>query len=157
VYTNAGCTGTAVTAIGEEDVGTKEYWAKWTVNTYSITYNLGGGTNPDDAPASYTYGTGAALPTPSKTGNSFGGWYTNAGCTGTAVTAIGEEDVGTKEYWAKWTVNTYSITYNLGGGTNPDDAPASYTTAPAPRCRRRQRRETASAGGTRTPASPAPP
>lgn len=95
--------------------------------SYTITYNLDDGTNPDEAPTSYTYGTGAALPTPTKTGYNFGGWYTMSDLSGSAAPSIGTADTGAKEYWAKWTAASYSITYNLDGGTNPDGAPASYT------------------------------
>lgn len=43
--------------------------------TYQIAYNLDGGTNASDAPVSYQKGVGTALPTPTKEGYTFLGWY----------------------------------------------------------------------------------
>lgn len=80
-----------------------------TVNaSYAITYYLDSGTNPENAPADYIYATGATLPTPTKSGYTFGGWYTDSGLTTSAGTVISTTDTGTKEYWAKWTVVTSS-------------------------------------------------
>ncbi len=47
------------------------------LTTYSISYVLGGGKNPADAPASYTQMTAWAitLPTPTRSGYVFMGWY----------------------------------------------------------------------------------
>ena len=58
---------------------------------------------PGGAPASYTYGVGATLPTPTRSGYTFAGWYTNAGFTGSPVTAISATDTGDKAFFAKWT------------------------------------------------------
>ena len=67
---------------------------------------------------------GATLPTDvTRTGYTFKGWYDNENLTGSPVTAISNTETGNKEYWAKWTVNQYTITYDLAGGTvegNPD-------------------------------------
>ncbi len=92
-------------------------------HVYMITYNLNGGTNPGGAPAGYTYGSGATLPTPTRAGFTFGGWYETSGLTGSAVTTIGTTDTGAKEYWAKWTENTYAVTVNVRLNGSPSDAP----------------------------------
>ncbi|MEA4815471.1 MAG: InlB B-repeat-containing protein [Lachnospiraceae bacterium] len=126
-YTNPELSGSNETSISDTDTGSKDYYAKWTVNTYTITYNLNSGINPDDAPISYTYGIGATLPIPTKTGHTFGGWYTTTNFSGSAVTSIIGTDTGNKAYYAKWTANSYTIIYNLDSGINPDDAPTSYT------------------------------
>ena len=95
---------------------------------YSITYNLNGGTNHTDNPASYTVETATiTLQDASKIGYTFAGWYDNAECTGEKVTQIIKGSTGNKELWAKWEAVSYSITYNLNGGTNHTDNPASYT------------------------------
>ena len=46
------------------------------------------------------------------TGHTFKGWYDNEGLTGDPVTAIGNTETGNKEYWAKWEINQYTITYD---------------------------------------------
>ncbi|MCL2629063.1 MAG: InlB B-repeat-containing protein [Oscillospiraceae bacterium] len=127
-FDNVGLTGSAVTSISATDTGNKEFWAKWTVNTYTITYNLDGGTQQAGTWGSYTFGTALALPTsPTKTGYTFGGWFDNAGLTGSAVTTISATDTGNKEFWAKWTPNTYTIAYNLDGGTQQAGTWSLYT------------------------------
>ena len=72
--------------------------------TYTVTLNTNGGTINSGNVTSYTYGTGAALPTADNvtyTGHTFIGWYDNEGLTGSPVTAIGDTETGNKEYWAK--------------------------------------------------------
>ena len=118
-YENEGLTGDPVTAIGGTETGNKEYWAKWEANTYPVTLNTNGGTINSGKVTSYTYGTGAALPTADDmtyTGYTFKGWYDNEGLTGDPVTAIGDTETGDKEYWAKWTINQYTITVKPENG-----------------------------------------
>lgn len=94
---------------------------------YNITYNKNGGTIADESNyTSYTYGKGLTLPTPARTGYTFGGWYTTSDFTGSAVTSISGTDTGEKNYYAKWTPISYNITYELNGG-NAQGNPASYT------------------------------
>jgi len=94
---------------------------------YTITYNLGGGTNASSNPATYTIQSPAiTLSAPTRTGYTFGGWYANSGLTGNQVTTIGGGSTGNVELWAKWTPTQYTITYNLGGGTNHGDNPTTY-------------------------------
>ncbi len=72
--------------------------------SYTVTLNTNGGTINAGNVTSYTYGTGATLPTNvTKDGFTFGGWYDNSGLTGSAVTTISTTATGNKEYWAKWT------------------------------------------------------
>ena len=104
-------------------------YAKFTPNTYAITYELDGGSNAAANPATYTYGTGVPerdFVTPAKTGNTFEGWYSDAGFT-TKVTSISATHTGDVQLYAKFTPNNYTITYNLDGGVNAASNPASYT------------------------------
>ena len=103
-----------------------ELTVQWTAPTYAVTLNTNGGTINNGNVTEYTYGVGAALPAADDmtyTGHTFKGWYDNEGLTGSPVTAIGSTETGDKEYWAKWEINQYTITYDLAGGTvegNPD-------------------------------------
>lgn len=79
-------------------------------HSYSITYKdqdnvTYTGTNGNSLPASYTYGTGVTLVDGEKSGYTFGGWYENSGCTGSAVTTISTTATGAKTFYAKWTQN----------------------------------------------------
>ena len=92
-------------------------YAKWTVNTYKITYNLNGGTNNSKNVATRKYGKAVTLYNPTRTGYTFGGWYTTKKCTGTAVTKIAKTYAKNVTLYAKWTVNKYTIKFNANGGT----------------------------------------
>ena len=116
-YENAQFTGNAVTAISDTDYGDKTYYAKWMSKTYSITFNTDGGTIKGSYVTEYSYGEGAVLPTDvEKSGYTFAGWYGNEQFDGNAVTEILNTEYGDKTYYAKWTANTYSITFNTNGG-----------------------------------------
>ena len=76
--------------------------------TYTVKLNTNGGTINSGNITSYTYGTGATLPTDvTKDGFVFGGWCDNIDLTGTPVTAISATDKGNKEFWAKWNAVEY--------------------------------------------------
>ena len=126
-YDNEGLTGDPVTAIGNTETGNKEYWAKWEINQYTITYDLAGGT-AEGNPNTYTIETGAfTLKNPTKSGYTFTGW-SGTGLDGenNMTVTIHTGSTGNRTYTAHWSLNTYSITYDLDGGTafgNPD----SYT------------------------------
>lgn len=86
---------------------------------YTVTYNKNGGTIAGESNyTSYTYGKGLTLPTPTRQGYIFGGWYTNSGLTGNAVTSISTTDTGNKTYYAKWTAGEYTVTFNYQGATS---------------------------------------
>ena len=96
-------------------------------NTYTVTLNTNDGTIADGKDVtSYNYGEGATLPTAgdmTREGYTFAGWYDNEVLTGNPITEISTDETGNRTYWAKWTINQYTITYDLDGGTaegNPD-------------------------------------
>ena len=96
-----------------------ELTVQWTAPTYAVTLNTNGGTIADGKDVTgYTYGVGATLPTDvTRTGYTFKGWYDNENLTGSPVTAIGGTEMGNKEYWAKWEINQYTITFDTNGGS----------------------------------------
>ena len=104
--------------------------------TYTITYELNGGTNHADNPKTYTFATETiTLKAPSKAGDSFIGWYLDAALT-YPIKQIEKGSHGNLTLYAKWKSNmpegpdpaeTYTITYELNGGTNHADNPAAYT------------------------------
>lgn len=104
------------------------FYPEWAAISYTITYNLNGGTNPGSEPTSYTVATGATLPTPTKTGYTFLGWYANSDLsTGGVQTSIAQGTTGNKEYWAKWEYKVTAITLDKGtGGTANGSASVTY-------------------------------
>ena len=105
---------------------------QWTDPTYAVTLHPSGGTINNGNVTEYIYGVGATLPTADDmtyTGHTFKGWYDNEGLTGDPVTAIGGTEMGNKEYWAKWTINQYTITFDTDGGSEVAPITQDYGTA----------------------------
>ena len=94
-----------------------------------ITYYTDGGSIEDiEQYSSYAEGESLTLPVPAKDGYTFDGWYESESFDGEAVTAISATDTGDKVFYAKWTANTYTVTYNKDGGNIADeDSYTSYT------------------------------
>ncbi len=120
-YTEAACTNaydfsTAVTA-------DKTLYAKWTSNggstTYTITFDKNDGTGTYTTQSVTSGGTASRPTDPTRSGYTFGGWYTEAGCTNvydftTPVTA-------SKTLYAKWTPGGgstyYTVSFDMNNGT----------------------------------------
>jgi uncharacterized repeat protein (TIGR02543 family) len=95
---------------------------------YEITYNLDGGAFAVVVPGYYrSTDADYTLPVPTKTGYNFGGWYKDNVFTDPAVTKITQGSIEDKNFYAKWEVITYDITYGLNGGINDTRNPANYT------------------------------
>ena len=125
-YSNASFSGTAITQIGANWEGT--LYAKWTEETPEevIYWVLNGGTVSGTLPQFVT--STYTLPTPSREGYTFGGWYSNASFSGTALTSIPAGWEGT--LYAKWTVieSSADIKWELNGGSYTDGTlPTSVT------------------------------
>ena len=90
---------------------------QWTAPTYTVTLHTNDGTINSGNVTEYTYGVGATLPTDvTRTGYTFKGWYDNENLTGSPVTAISNTETGNKEYWAKWEINQYTVTFKPKNG-----------------------------------------
>ena len=90
------------------------------VTTYTITYNLNGGTGCSNT----TYTDSTTLCEPTRDGYTFGGWATTDG--GATVYNANANVSGTDlTLYANWTQISYTITYNLNGGTGCSNG--SYT------------------------------
>ena len=109
-----------------------ELTVQWTAPIYAVTLNTNGGTINNGNVTEYIYGVGATLPTADDmtyTGHTFKGWYDNEGLTGDPVMAIGGTEMGNKEYWAKWEINQYTITFDTAGGSAIAPITQDYGTA----------------------------
>ena len=103
--------------------------AQFAVPSYTVTLNTNGGTINSGNVTGYTYGQGATLPTADDmtyTGHTFKGWYDNKALTGNPVTEISATDTGKKEFYAKWTLNTYTVTFDSQGGSKVDSQTVSH-------------------------------
>ncbi|MCH5205077.1 MAG: InlB B-repeat-containing protein, partial [Oscillospiraceae bacterium] len=100
----------------------------WTANTYTVTFDYNGATDNNstekkEVTFDSTYGT---LPTPTKTGYTFDGWFTAASggsevTSGTKVTITESQTL-----YAHWTANQYTVTFDYQGATS-DNSKTSQT------------------------------
>jgi uncharacterized repeat protein (TIGR02543 family) len=105
-------------------------YARWALVTYSITYNLDGGTNNGANPSGYTIESAAiTLADPTKTNYAFTGWYSDSGFT-TPVSTIPEGSTGNRTFYAKWVEQRFTVTFNPNGGTGTMSAQDFFTGVP---------------------------
>lgn len=94
----------------------ESYVAKWSINKYTLRFVLGNG--EDDVVITDDYGTALSAPVPTKDYCTFEGWDK------TVPTSVPAENA---TFTAKWKGNTYTVNYELNGGTNADGNPENYT------------------------------
>ena len=92
-------------------------YAHWTVNSYVLNFNANGGT-VGEGNRTVVYGSAVGeLPTPSRTGYTFQGWYTalEGGVKYTSTTVV----TFTKEttLYAQWTANMYNLKFDANNGS----------------------------------------
>ena len=108
--------------------------------SYTITYNMDGGTNNSNNPSTYNVLYGVTFGTPTKKGYDFVGWYDsngnkitgiNEGCNATfsdtadMYSKLKNRTTGDVSVTAKWTQHNYTISYNLNSGSASNKT--SYT------------------------------
>ncbi len=115
----------------------KGFVCEWNPETYTVTFNANGGITPTSSlvlPYGSMYGI---LPTPTRAGYTFDGWYTSA----TGGTEIESSTIVTTPsnhtLYAHWTANPYTVTFNANGGTTPTASKtvtygSTYGILPAP-------------------------
>ena len=93
--------------------GNVTYYAHWQVKTYSVDFNANGGAGGSTISRAHgeTLGT---LPTPTRDGYTFAGWWTSAS-GGTQVTAS-TVVTGNVTYYAHWQIKTYEVIFDATGG-----------------------------------------
>ena len=101
-------------------------YAGWRANTYTVNFNANGGsTSTASKTVTYdsTYGT---LPTPTRTGYTFAGWYDSAS-GGTQVTSSTKVSITTTQtLYARWTANSYTVKFDSQGGSSITDKSVTY-------------------------------
>lgn len=114
-------------------------YAHWTGNRITVTYSLNGGScssSSKTVTVGETYGT---LPTPTKTGYDFAGWYNVSGTSGgTEITSSSIVTATSNHYiYARWTAASYTVTFDANGGTCGTESKtvtygSAYGTLPIP-------------------------
>ena len=108
-------------------------YAQWTANKYTVTANANGGTIPTTSgwtvasggatatkQVTYdsTYGT---LPTPTKTGYTFNGWFTAQTDGSKVESSTTVKTASNHTIYAHWTINTYTLSIDPNGGYRVSD------------------------------------
>lgn len=112
-------------------------YARWQQNKYVVTFNANGGSVSPTTKEVIQYSTYGTLPTPTRSGHTFKGWYT-AASGGTQITSGTEVTItGNQTLYARWTKNNYTLTFNAAGGSvSPTSRSvaygAAYGTLPTP-------------------------
>ena len=92
-------------------------YAKWKANSYTLNFELNGGTCSSQNKQIFFDSSYGTLPTPSKEGYVFSGWYAEQ----QFINEVNENTIVEKNYnhkiYARWK-KLYKITYNANGGTN---------------------------------------
>ena len=90
-------------------------YAKWTVNSYDVTFNTNGGSS---APVQkVNHGETVTLPTTTKEGYTFAGWFIDSELT---TQYTNQKITGATTLYAKWVevvATVYTVTFNSTGGT----------------------------------------
>ncbi len=107
-----------------DEIQNKKIYAIWKINTYSITYNLNGGSISGQK-NNYNVEETFKLVNPTRTGYTFTGWTGSNGNTASTSVTIPKGTIGNKSYTANWKVINYSISYDLNGGSISSQ-PTSY-------------------------------
>jgi len=130
--------GTQVTSSSPVSITSAQtLFAHWTANSYKVTFDANGGTTTTtEKNVTYdsTYGT---LPSPTRTGYTFAGWYTAKTGGSKVETSTQVKTASAHTLYARWTANTYKVTFDANGGTTTTTEKnvtydSTYGTLPSP-------------------------
>ncbi len=109
--------GTKITADTKVTItATQTLYAQWKANNYTVTFNANEGSCSTPSKSVTYAGTYGTLPTPTRTGYTFTGWYT-AKSGGTKITADTKVTItAAQTLYAQWKANTYTRTLDAMGG-----------------------------------------
>ncbi|MGL5021432.1 MAG: InlB B-repeat-containing protein, partial [Mycoplasmatales bacterium] len=89
-------------------------YAQWKVNTHTVNFDSKGGSSVAPIP-NVEFGKLITEPTkPTRTGYIFDGWYNGSAKWNFATNTMPDSDLN---LYAKWTVNTRTVTFKANGGT----------------------------------------
>lgn len=132
-YTDAACTSGKEFDFATQVRKNTTIYAKWTADSYSITYDLNDGelatgiTNP----STYTIESDdIILNNPTRTGYTFKGWSgTDLTDNANTEVTIAKGSTGNRSYTANWTSNEYTVTFdyqNATGGNDTENKTVTY-------------------------------
>lgn len=111
--------------------------AQWTANLYIVEFDANGGeVTPESKSITFDDSYGE-LPTPTRTGYTFAGWYTEADGGKDIIASDPMIIAEDHTIFAHWTTNSYTVTFDANGGSVTPasmavDFDGSYGTLPIP-------------------------
>lgn len=92
--------------------------AVWQAVSYTISYNLAGGTATGTNPTAYNVENAPfTLSNPTREGYTFAGWSGTGLSAPSVNVTVPTGSNGNRTYTATWTLNTYTLTYNNNTGS----------------------------------------
>ncbi len=112
-------------------------YAQWSTETYTVSFNANGGkTTTSSKTVAYgsTYGT---LPTPTRAGYTFVGWFTSVSGGTKIVSSTPVNLTSDQTLFAHWSTSGFTVTFNANGGSTPTSSKtvtygSTYGTLPTP-------------------------
>ena len=123
--TSASSGGTQLTT-STKVISNKTWYARWTptYKNYTVTWDGNGGT-PSKSSSSFHYNDAlGTLPTATRTGYTFKGWSTSK--TDTVNVNTTTKVTANVTYYAVWTINSYTWTFDANGGTGDTTKTLNY-------------------------------
>lgn len=125
-YAAADFSGDVVTSLpGKYPIGTTTYYASWTINQYAIVFMENGGS--DVANLNQDFDTLIAEPTTTRTGYTFAGWFRDAELV-TSWNFATDKITGATTLYAKWQINSYTVTFEENSGSAVTDLTQDFNT-----------------------------
>ena len=126
--------GQSVSNLTPDNGATVNLYAQWTVNTYTVTLDNQSATTPGTASVTATYDAAMpAITVPTKTGYTFGGYYTATNGGGTkyynadGTSAHNWDIASATTLYAQWTANTYTVRLHKNDGGEDEYTDQTFT------------------------------
>ena len=115
----------SVSNLTSTEGATVTLYAVWQINQYTITFNSNGGSEVESIAAEYN--AHVTLPTPTREGHTFAGWYSDEKLT-TEYTSdkMPAENI---TLYANWTANSYNVTFHYNNGTDDTTELIAFNTS----------------------------
>ena len=102
-------------------------YARWSPKSYTVTFDPNGGSvSQTTKTVTYTHAYGD-LPTPTRTGYTFTGWYTEPSGGDKITASLEVANPSNHTLYARWKTHTYKIIYNGNGATGGSTELTNHT------------------------------
>lgn len=129
-WTHRGDDGTQVTTNTTVEASMTTLFAHWVNGSVTVTFDAQGGTPDGQTKVCTIYGTYGTMPTVTKDGNAFEGWYTSA-TGGSLVTSSTEVNTNQNHtLYARWRDLSVTVTLDAQGGELDEDTITLIATEP---------------------------